>query len=202
MTSSTLRAAGSFLNTTSMSSRRRLNISQPSISIFFAAYVPLKKRLYVERHRDAFSKRGSTLFHNTFSNELEKVLHSTSVNGDTRFCLLPIVSTKGSEVHFKMVFHEPLAARGGSLWMKWSTFTSPRHRFHFFYLYTQVDYICSFKNARSLEMTFSFPNKEIVTGSSGPFVWPVVTTRIGINKRFPFCPVFFWTAFVACFTAS
>src|SRR5690606_34925118 len=39
-----------------------------------------------------------------------KVLHSTSVNGDTRFCLLRSVSTKDSEVHFKMVFHKPLAA--------------------------------------------------------------------------------------------
>lgn len=55
-----------------------------------------------------------------------------SVNGDTRFCLLQTVSTKDSEVHFKMAFHEPLAARGGSLWMKRAIFTSPRHRFHFF----------------------------------------------------------------------
>lgn len=44
-----------------------------------------------------------------------QALYLMSVNGDTRFCLVFSISTKDSEVHFKIVFHKPLTAQGGSL---------------------------------------------------------------------------------------
>src|SRR5699024_5445430 len=51
-------------------------------------------------------------------------------------------------------------------------------------------------------ITMSFPNNSMAIGNSGPCVWPVAATRIGINNFLPRIPVSFCVALIRFLISS